>query len=202
MTYGIRITNANGEIVIDDQYPVLTIGQEVTLTGTPNTTGEAGLYNYPNFYSGLTNIAFVQLGVGDFVLRGPSTTVVSNRPSLNVRKVLLASDKPVSSGFGLAVYNAQGDLCYDAGSDLVSVRDLLALPDFSQVNNTTADWVCLLETSYTWAFVQGGSALLYFGVLRETAGTQKRAAAAVLYIPGEVTAPYTPLNPTRYITAD
>lgn len=129
MSYGFQVLNSAGEVVIDDTSPVYHLGATATLS----PTGTAGSYNTFDIssYVGGTNLVFFNLPVGALVSRLGST-LFSGLSSLSIRQAVLASSlTPLTSGFGMQVFDASGNLTFQAADDLIPITAGYSLPTSS-----------------------------------------------------------------------
>lgn len=112
MGFGIRFETTNGQVQIDSE--TTGSGFIVTNSGTSSTLGlpAAGEMTFarPNVRTSTTTIAYAALG-GTFV--NPAGTAVT----CDWIRGIWANDSsvtPSSSGYGLQVYNSDGELAFDS----------------------------------------------------------------------------------------
>jgi len=174
MAYGIEVKNAGSEIVIDDLYPAVFLSASATRTGTaftnPPGVSQIASFRYPRDNS---KIQFANLGVGDFLIKARYGDYFhSNKSSLQFRDAVLSSTLPAPTGYGVAVYNTSGELCFTAGNDLIPIRDEVELVQAGTLVNESGSWVCIAETPIRFVAPQAGFAYVQSSGVKRVNSTQ------------------------------
>lgn len=143
MTYGARIYNSSGQVVIDDTEPTYLLTATFTANGTQSSFNNT-LYDY-NFSSFplLTFPAFVNLNVGEFLGAGGGG-FLSTQSSLQFLSLKPANEIADPSGYDVVFYNAQGQKTWMASSSVVLLNSFGSIP----VNGSfasDADYVALIS---------------------------------------------------------
>ena len=148
MTFGFFVNNANGERVIDDESPLFHVTQDVTIN---YTSGSAGQYSFDlSSYVDGNSLIFVNVPSGDFLVTYLTTFYFPNS-TMQIRKCVLADAlTKASSGFGMQVLDASGNLTWRADKSILAVTDPYTLPGstFGTGTLTTGgeDWFCIPNT--------------------------------------------------------
>jgi len=129
MTFGARIYNSSGEVLLDDEYPAMVLDASGTSTGSLydssspwlSSDGSATSAQYLHDYSAAEEIRFYQIPVGSWLAFSVSHgKYVSDQQNLTFRN---ASVNYTASGYGLALRDASGSLVYSANESLVPLKD-------------------------------------------------------------------------------
>lgn len=156
MSYGIRVVNANNEVVIDDTLPSYLLSQSATLTGTAEPNG---LFSY-SISGGLGIPAFVEMEVGDF-LGASSNAFFSLKSTLSFKTIKPANELPNPTGYGAVAYNTSGQKTWFANADVAVLQDFQTIP-VSGSYNTDANFVAL--TTRLPLFFQGGGGQFFTSI--------------------------------------
>lgn len=144
MTYGIEISNSNGEIVIDSEYPAVYLSQEVTVSGSVH----GAAYYYTPAQVG--NMPFFQLPVGSWAaFAGTSQNkpyYYSDLASITVRSALpINKMPPPDDSYGMECFDATGVLTFSTAENLIPIlgmtQDLENNPSEGSFS-PGAEWVC------------------------------------------------------------
>lgn len=168
MSYGFEVTNAAGEVLVNSDDPAFQIVADETLTGT----AFGSFYQYD--YVDSTALVFANLGVGDWIVKYLNY-IYSNLASLPVRKVKpsnLLTDP--TSGYGMVIYDATGDITYCASNDLMDINNMFILPANASTVSCSDTWFAVASNrpDLNDPFMNGTPGyLLATGVKRESATT-------------------------------
>lgn len=134
MAYGFRVTNANGEVVIDDQHAVLTSSGEGS--SVQNRT-RSGVYQHYALLNALPNDAIYafKLDVGQRIAMseypqasGDMPQVCANFTPVTYHTLIPRNELSNPVGYGMAVYNAAGQVMWDAESSICKVASAGTVP--------------------------------------------------------------------------
>ncbi len=179
MTYGFKATNSSGELVIDGEYPVEVLNVEKTITGTLYSDG---VYEFS--FPTTNTIRFWKMSVGDAVTQYPSG-FLCNKSSFTVKESIPVSQSQAPSGYGMVVYDANGNRVFQADREIVSIGDRFTVQanigGSSQIDaNTSDEWVHLADWGVSAITVSTSFAIvLSGGVKRDT--SSKYVHAGVEY---------------------
>lgn len=143
MTYGAKIYNDSGDVVIDDEGVNYLLTSSGTLTGSTyqynNTLYEYSTSTFPQ----LTFPAFVSLAVGEFVALSSSGGLISSQSSMEVLSLKPAKDIADPTGYDVVFYDASGNKTWMASSSIVVLNLSANVPAFGSVTSD-ADYVAPL----------------------------------------------------------
>jgi hypothetical protein len=135
--FGFAAFNSSGNIVIDDNRPVLTYRSSGNMTANGNTTstnsngsnnyavGTIVYYNTPSLTDSET--AFYPLGIGDYIVGGDIENAGSGaigRVDADTSYIIagpVSLNSTVQNSEGLAIFDANGNLTFDSGRTLGTV---------------------------------------------------------------------------------
>lgn len=147
MAYGILLSNANGETVVDDTYPAMMLDSSSTLTGS---SPRGGFYTYP---LDSAKVQFFNLAVGQTLL-AVRAIVATNTTNYNhyvdaatvpVRYAKAANEFPAANGYGISVHNSAGQTCYDSSNSIIPVLDYFEIPKGTSLINCPSNWVAIVD---------------------------------------------------------
>ena len=119
MSYGFEVRNAANEIVIDDSFPVYELGAPSTITSnSPDSSGTN--WSFPLPPTGV--LRFWKLNVGDGISLAPDK-FIGNKQTFTIRDVVPASSLPTPSGYGMAIYDSNGQKVYATNGELLTIGD-------------------------------------------------------------------------------
>lgn len=123
MSYGFKVTNPNGSVVIDDEYPAVFLENETTLSGTKLFAN----YDTYGYDLSLTGYApFFEIPVGKWVGYTGFTSqpfFIANLSPVNVRKTVKLTDITVTpQDYGTEVYDAAGNIIFTSSEQLIPVK--------------------------------------------------------------------------------
>jgi len=200
MSYGFEARNAANEIVIDNSFPVYELSAPSTITSNvPNSTTSSGNWVFPVPPLGV--LRFWKLNVGDGISLAPDK-FIGNKQTYTIRDVVPASSLPDPSGYGMAIYDSNGQKVYATNGQLLTIGDKYSVQLQSDGSrppvNVSDSWVAI-ET-----FVMNMVPVNPFfgGIL--SSGTKRTSATQMAYYgAGFASAPagYTFFNPVKFITA-
>ena len=144
MTYGAKIYNDSGDVVIDDEGINYLLTSSGTLTGSVYQYNNA-LYEYSTAtYPQITFPAFVKLNVGEFVgVGGAAGGLISSQSSLEVLSLKPAKDIADPTGYDVVFYDASGNKTWIASSSIVVLNSSATISAFGSVSSD-ADYVAVL----------------------------------------------------------
>lgn len=162
MAYGFQSTNASGETVIDDENPIIVQFASATIAANRIIGGK---YQYDPGYNNLAapdELIVFKIPIGsrinifaDKVGGQPNIgAIASNLSTLTYGLMKPRNLLPAPTGYGLAVYDAEGDTMWDSESSLCSVLTGGYIPA-NQVQNTNS-WEVVINTTANAVFVTGG----------------------------------------------
>lgn len=183
MSYGISITNANNETVIDDSSPLLLVDSFGTVSPLESAVvGGKTWYRYGNFPS--NSIPLFKINIGDSLARAGANKLWSTVNNAEIAVCKLAKDiTPATSGYGLQVLNQNGGLVYEALEKLVrfksiNFRSTDTFGNFSPITTQGGDFFSIttsLEAAFFREDVQLGF-IIYAAFTRTNSTTLQRAS--------------------------
>lgn len=175
MSYGAKIYNTSGQVVIDDTEISYLLSQEFSLSGV--SIG-AGLFSYS--FSSMPETAlpaFVNLSVGQF-LGGGASGYVSTQSSLTFLSLRPANQLPDPTGYDVVFYNDSSEKTWIASAS-VSVLNSFAVIPVNGSFTSDADYVSLLtRIPYFATDGSGVNVSLSTGVFRSSASLYSWQARA------------------------
>ena len=163
MTYGAKIYNESGDVVIDDTEVLYLLSQQFTVSGT--SIGNS-LFDYP--FSAMPETAlpaFVSIPVGAF-FGGGGSGYASTESSLTFLSLKPAKDIPDPTGYDVVFYNSSSEKTWIASASVAVLNSYATIA----VNGTfasDADYVSLLTRLPYFAVVAPNvGATLTTGVVR------------------------------------
>jgi len=165
MTYGARIYNSSGDVIIDDNEPAVVLSQEFTLTGTP-TENNLFSYGFADMPELQTLALFANIPVGAF-FGGSSFGYVSTEPSLTFLNLRPVNELPdPTTGYDVVFYNTSGEKTWMASAS-VSVLNSFTTVSVNGSFPSDADYVSLLTRLPYFAVVgQGVGEIFSIGIVR------------------------------------
>lgn len=138
MSYGFEARNGANEIVIDDKFPNYELDAAKTVTG--NFEPGINVYSFPLQPSGA--LRFWQLGVGDAISIG-ANQFIGTKQTFTVRDVVRASSLPTSTGYGIAIYDGNGQKVYTSNGELLTIGDKYSVTPGQGAVSVPDVWVAI-----------------------------------------------------------
>jgi hypothetical protein len=141
MSYGAKIYNSSGQIILDDEETTYLLSLSFTQSGV--FIGD-GLYEYA--FSSMPEVVFptfVNLNVGNFFGPG-SNGYVSTQSSLTFFNIKPANEIPDPTGYDVVFYNSSGQKTWIASSSTVVLNSFSTLA-VSGSFASDADHIALLS---------------------------------------------------------
>lgn len=125
--YGISIKNASNQTVLSSDNPALQVTNSGTLSSYTTTNTSMRLFGVPSGFNYLTDALFVKLEDGKDVIYSSAeyyntgfnfNVCSSNATSFEYFTVRNSAELTDASGYGMKIYNGNGDLVYHSAYDL------------------------------------------------------------------------------------
>ena len=137
MAYGFEVINSSGHTVIDSTYSCLHSGTAATSnysssqTFVYNTSSTTTAYIH-NISCQKDDFVFVSIGNAEWCSGGFYASGVKTFYSSETSFSYFIAKRPTNaSGYGLATYDASGNLLYSANENLTSIKDVAKLTQTS-----------------------------------------------------------------------
>jgi hypothetical protein len=190
MPYGFEVRDSNNQVVLDANSIVPAMREPINFTtdsgGFINFESKTGLYFIPLPNQRMITNCLPNPGQNRVRIRsgtGSLPPVLANTV-INTRRVTSFNETAITPGYGMAVFNADGEATFHTGSPLLSVKSVKREILFS--NQTSKD--VTIPSSSTHFFVRAGWRQLLAGAnstIIVTLGLQRINATTVRIIPDQ-----------------
>lgn len=116
--YGFSITNNNNQIIIDTKYKIFQLFDKVTISGVYDS-----IYKIYKYSGSPSDFKLFDIPVGKFVGRTHDGGLISDMPTLTIRKLRLSSNIPIVNQYGIQLFNESGECTYQSGAEVEYVTD-------------------------------------------------------------------------------
>lgn len=125
MAFGFQVFNSAGEVVVNDTDYTIQMKRELTKTGTAVSGVPGSVWLFDHTFLDTSNFLFFNLSVGDAVAVDPfqPTRFYANKSSMLVREVQVSRLITPGQGYGLEVYDMNGNCTYSASENLIAVKN-------------------------------------------------------------------------------
>lgn len=143
MSYGFRILDSSGNVKVDDTIPTYYKGASSSISlqsgGVTFLNPDSRAFEFPvgsSIYQGYFPTTNTQTTQVYLYARGSGGSVPSSINSFLIRDF---SQAPAPTGYGIAVYNSQGDVTFSSGQQtaIVSAAGRMTFANTSSVINQT-----------------------------------------------------------------
>jgi hypothetical protein len=117
MAYGFEAKNADGQVVIDSNFPAYQLFDEQTISGTFDST--FNLYKYP---ADNASLAFINIPVGGYAGKAHTGEFISSESSLTFRYLRIVSSITQTDLYGLKLFDELGNITYASGAEAENIK--------------------------------------------------------------------------------
>jgi hypothetical protein len=132
MSYGISITNNSNETVVDDTNTLILVDSE--FTGSP-VASFSGWYRY-DVPANVLPMFKVNVGVSLVRISNSYNQFWATTSSIDIAYCKFAKDITLSTGYGMRVFDASGNVVYDASEKLLPFKGLY----YKTTNSSGGGW--------------------------------------------------------------
>jgi hypothetical protein len=190
MSYGFQVRNANSEVVLDAESIVPAMRESTNFTtdsgGFINFDSKSGLYFIPLPNERMITNCLPAPGTNRVRVRSGTGTLppLLTNTVISTRRITSFNETPIVPGYGMAVFNSDGEATFHTSAPLLSVRSVKR--EVLAANQTSKD--VTIPASATHFFVRAGWRQLQAGAnstIIVTLGLQRINSTTVRILPDQ-----------------